>query len=142
MNLKRKRLLFGRAATPLTIIVSWLFLFVIGIFSLYIWAGFFAIIIGYIVADLVLEFMMKKRNPKNPRDVFGTYLPAILIGSGVSEIVVYESLSSLSLFYEILFHNRNLVVTLGTSLLIMMLWGRALTMSPSEKERRMKPRRH
>lgn len=147
MKFRQRRGIYIKRPTVLVVGGIW-FLFVwLGIFvSIYLWWFLISFVFSYIVADVVYDAIWNKVSPNTRRGIFGTYIPAVVAGSFVSGVASAYSGSSVNFFYSIfsslpLIVHREIATVIGTTLILMMAWGRA-GMILDNKKGRISARKH
>lgn len=123
----------------------WIALFFIGsVLSITVWAEFVAFIVGFVVADLVYDWVMKKRDPRTQTDMFLNYFVAVIGGSLIAEYASYNSISTLNFFYSLvptlpLWARNDFVVAIGTTLEVILGFGASWRLLAIDRKLRKRP---
>jgi hypothetical protein len=133
---------------PAALVAMWAALFFIGsTISTLVWVEFLTFLVGYVVSDLVYDWVMKKRDPRTLTDMFLNYFVAVLGGSLIAEYASENSVSTMQFFYSLFpmlpYQTRvDVVIALGTTLEILLGFGAAWRLHSDERKRikRLPPR--
>ena len=153
MEFKRQKwYLFGdpRSKTRLVSTLSgfWAVIVLAGIFvSTFAWAGIIAIIVGYVIADEVLDLLRAHRPYKSAAEILAVYLPAILIGSLLGELAGELSISSAAAFADLVPSlpvpwRIAVAVLIVTTLAMSMVLGRVYHIEEDESGQHKTTKRH
>ncbi len=134
------------------VIAIWVALFFIGtVIDITTWVEFVTFMVGFVISDLIYDWVMKKRDPRTMTDMFLNYFVAVLGGSLVAEYASSSSVSTLQLFYTTLYYffpslsfqeRADMVVAIGTTIEVVLGFGASWRILSTERRlrKRLPPR--